>query len=279
MVLTRSGEVLTNNHVIRGAAAIRVVDPRTGRSYVATVLGYSVTSDVALLQLQHASGLNTVAIGDSSRVSIGQRVIAFGNAGGVGGSPSSSSGKVTGLKRSIVVSDGRGRYARLASLIRIDAPLEPGDSGGPLLNAAGRVIGMDTAVSVGFEFQSAREGYAIPINRVLAVAKQIEARRGSTTVHVGSTPLLGISVAPSSRYGGTTGALVLGVAPGSPAERAGIVAGDTITTLDGHPIASYDALTTALLRRNAGATVALGWIDEAGASHSARVRTVAGPPQ
>jgi S1-C subfamily serine protease len=279
MVLTSTGEVLTNNHVIRGAAAIRVVDPTTGRGYIATVLGYSVASDVAVLQLQRAAHLGTVTIGDSSQVRVGQSVTAYGNAGGVGGSPSAATGKVTALNRSILVSDGRGLSARLVGLIRVDAALQPGDSGGPLANSAGRVIGMDTAASLGFNFQSAHAGFAIPINRTLALAKQIEAKRSSATLHVGPTPFLGISVAPPSQSGGPAGALVVGVAAGAPADRGGIVAGDTITMADGHPIASYNALTAALLRHKAGATITLGWVDQLGGKHSARLKTVAGPPQ
>jgi S1-C subfamily serine protease len=277
-MLTRSGEVLTNNHVIRGASDIRVVVPSTGRRYVAKVLGYSVKSDIALLQLQDAPSVRTVTIGDSAKVRVGQRVTALGNAGGVGGPPSSSSGKVTGLNRSIDVSDTRGLSARLTGLIRIDASLEPGDSGGPLLDSAGRVIGIDTAASVGFEFQSAHEGFAIPINRALAIARAIRTGTTSVAVHVGPTPFLGLSVGPpsSSELGG---AMVFGVARGSPADRAGIVPGDRIVALDNRRIGSYDALTDRLLRRTAGDPVRVSWVDEDGTAHTAGIRTIAGPPQ
>jgi S1-C subfamily serine protease len=279
MVLTASGEVLTNNHVTRGATTIRVIDPSSGHSYAASVVGYSITSDVAVLQLKGASHLRTVSLGNSSTVRIGQRVTAVGNAGGVNGKPSSAPGKVTGLGRSIVASDGTGLSEQLVGLIRTDAALQPGDSGGPLLNAAGRVVGMDTAASVGFEFQSARESYAIPINRALATAKQIAAGPGSASIHVGSTPFLGVDVAPPQTDQGTTGAFVVDVVPGSPADQAGIVAGDTLTAIDGQSIASYAALSTLLLRHNAGASVTLAWIDQAGTTQTATVQTAAGPPQ
>jgi S1-C subfamily serine protease len=278
MVLTRSGRVLTNNHVIRGATTIRVADPKTARSYSATVLGYSVSGDIALLQLKNAANLSTVSIGDSSRVKVGQRVTALGNAGGVGGPPSSSSGRVTGLNQSIVVSDGRGTLARLVNLIRIDAALEPGNSGGPLLNTSGRVIGIDTAASVGFEFRFSNEGYAIPINRALAVVKQIKAGYSSATVHVGATPFLGVSLA-SSRPGLGSGPFVAGVAKGSPADRAGIPIGSLITRIDGRAVSSRDEVTTLLLRHKAGETITLRWIDRSGRSNSARITTTAGPPQ
>jgi S1-C subfamily serine protease len=277
MVLTASGEILTNNHVIRGATTIRVTDPSTGRTYAATVVGYSVASDVAVLQLSGASHLHPIVRGNSANVRVGQRVTAVGNAGGVGGKPSSSTGKITGVGRTIVASDGEGLSEQLVGLIRTNARLQPGDSGGPLLNAAGRVIGMDTAASVGFQLQSANESYAIPINRALALAKQMEAGVASANVHVGSTAFLGVSVGPAA--GGQAGALVAEVVPGSPADHAGIVAGDTITALDGQTIATYDGLGPMLLQHAAGDTVTLDWLDQTGTAQTASIQTAAGPPQ
>jgi S1-C subfamily serine protease len=278
MVITGSGRVLTNNHVIRGATAIRVTDPATSRSYGATVVGYSVTGDVAVLQLKNASRLHTVSIGDSSHVRIGQPVTALGNAGGAGGAPARATGRVTGLNQAITVSDSTGgARARLTNLIRIDAALEPGDSGGPLLDSSGRVIGMDTAASVGFEFTSTNQGYAIPIDRALSVVDQIVARRGSATVHVGATPFLGVRLA-SYREGLGAGVFVDGVAPGKPADRAGVAAGSMITRVDGHEVSSPDELQALLLRHKAGDSVGLRWIDPAGAMHSQSIKTASGPP-
>ena len=233
IVLTASGAILTNNHVIRGATDMRVIDPSTGRSYTATVVGYSVTSDVAVLQVNGTVHLHPVTLGNSLKAKIGQLVTAVGNAGGKGGKPATAKGKITAVGRSIVASDGEGLSERLVGLIQINAALQPGDSGGPLVNAAGRVIGMDTAASVGFEFQSSHVGYAIPINGAVRLAKQIEAGRASTTVHIGSTPFLGVSVAAAGMGQGPAGALVAGVVSGSPAEKAGIVTGDTITAVSG----------------------------------------------
>jgi S1-C subfamily serine protease len=279
MVLSSSGEVLTNNHVIRGAATIRTVDPTTARVFPAVVLGYSVRDDVALLQIRHPSALHPIAVGNSSRVHIGQRVTAFGNAGGVGGNPTASSGKVTLLNRSISVSDGRGLFARLTGLIQVDASLQPGDSGGPLVDATGHTIGMDTAASLGFDFRLGHVSYAIPINRALALAQQIERGHASATVHVGSTPFLGISLSPTPAPGKPGGPQVVAVAANAPADRAGIRVGDTITAIDGHAVAGYSALTAALLRHNAGAVVRVSWVDVRGTPHAARVTTIAGPPQ
>jgi S1-C subfamily serine protease len=280
MVLTASGEILTNNHVIRGATDMRVIDPGTGRSYTATVVGYSVTNDVAVLQVNGTVHLHPITRGNSSSAKVGQLVTAVGNAGGKGGKPATAKGKITGVGRSIVASDGDGLSEQLISLIQINAALQPGDSGGPLVNAAGRVIGMDTAASVNFEFQSSHEGYAIPINRALTLANLIEAGRASTTVHIGSTPFLGVSVAAdAANQGGPAGALVAGVVSGSPAEQAGIVTGDTITAVDGQPVTSYEVLASLLLQYNAGATVTLQWIDGTGTTQTADVVTATGPPQ
>jgi S1-C subfamily serine protease len=276
IVLTSTGEILTNNHVIRGATDLRVIDPSRGRSYAATVVGYSVMRDIAVLQLKGASHLHTVTLGNSATVKVGQKVTAVGNAQGRGGKPASATGKVTAIKRSIVASDGNGLSEQLTGLIQIDAALQPGDSGGPLLNKAGRVIGMDTAASATFAFQSSHEGYAIPINQALVLAKQIVTGQASLVVHIGSTPFLGVSISPA---GTTQGALVQSVVPGSPAEQAGLVAGDTITTLDGQAIATYDQLSSLLLQHAAGDTVTLQWIDGTGATQTADVTTASGPPQ
>jgi S1-C subfamily serine protease len=280
IVLTSTGEVLTNNHVIRGATDLHVIDPSTGRSYAATVVGYSVTRDIAVLQLTGAARLHTVALGNSTTVKVGQKVTAVGNAQGRGGKPTSAAGKVTAVKRTIVASDESGVSEQLTGLIQIDAALQPGDSGGPLLNKAGRVIGMDTAASAGFAFQASHEGYAIPINAALALAKQIVAGQASLLVHIGSTPFLGVSVSPAdSSQGSATGALILSVVPGSPAEQAGLVAGDTITSLDGQAIVTYNDLSKLLLQHAAGDSVTLQWIDGTGATQTAALTTAAGPPQ
>src|ERR1700752_380753 len=108
MIVTRSGHVLTNNHVIRGATAIRVINVNTGKRYTATVLGYSVTSDVALLKLNGASGLTTVSTANSAKVSVGDSVTAVGNAGGAGGAPAVSSGRITGVGRAILATHDQG---------------------------------------------------------------------------------------------------------------------------------------------------------------------------
>ena len=202
MVLTSSGEVLTNNHVINGATTIKVVVPDTGESYKARVVGYSVSDDVAVLQLSGASGLATIET-DTSTPTVGQKVTALGNAGGTG-RLTPAEGTITGLDRSITAGDDNGDSERLTGLIETDANVQPGDSGGALLNAANRVIGMNTAASTGgagftgFGDQGGNDGYAITIGHALSLARQIESGKSSSTVHVGGTAFLGVQVSAAS---------------------------------------------------------------------------------
>src|SRR5450631_462284 len=148
MVLTSTGEVLTNNHVIDGATSISVTDIGNGRTYKASVVGYDKTQDVAVLQLQDASGLQTAKIGDSSKATVGESVVAVGNAGGAGGTPSAAGGSIIALNQHITASDELGGASeQLTGLIEVNADVQPGDSGGSLVNSAGQVVGIDTAAS------------------------------------------------------------------------------------------------------------------------------------
>jgi S1-C subfamily serine protease len=157
MVLTSTGEILTNNHVIDGATSIKVIDIGNGKTYTASVVGYNASRDIAVLQLQNASGLSTVSLGNSSSVTVGSKVTALGNAGGKEGTPSVATGSVTALSQSITASDeGSGNSEQLTGLIQSNAPIQAGDSGGPLVNSAGQVIGIDTAASSSSESPNAQ---------------------------------------------------------------------------------------------------------------------------
>ena len=161
IVLTSNGEILTNNHVINGATSVSVTDIGNGKTYKATVVGYDVSQDIAVLQLSGASGLTTASTGDSSSVSVGDSVVALGNAGGVGGTPWVAAGSVTALNQSITASDeSSGSSERLTGLIETNADIQAGDSGGPLVNSHGQVIAMDTAASA--TTSSAATGTAAP---------------------------------------------------------------------------------------------------------------------
>ena len=177
MVLTSSGEILTNNHVIRGATEIKVVVPKTGQSYTAKVVGYDVPHDVAVLQASGASNLKTISLGDSGIVNAGQSV----RRSETPVAPARSrfaSGTVTNVDRAITVSDDQGGSESLSGLIETNAAVRPGDSGGPLLNSSGQVIGMDTAASVGngVAQTTTNDGYAIPINNAI-VDRQADRER------------------------------------------------------------------------------------------------------
>jgi S1-C subfamily serine protease len=283
-VLTSSGLVLTNNHVIDGATSIRVTDIGNGQTYPAKVVGYDQTKDIAVIQLQGASGLQTVNMGNSSTAAVGQKVVALGNAGGKGGTPSVAVGHITGLGASITASDASsGTSEHLTGLIHHDAPIQPGDSGGPLVNTAGQVVGIDTAASSGFQFQSGQtQAFAIPIDEALALASKIEAGDSSSTVHIGATGLLGVGVMSASNAAASgvqagSGAAVAQVIQGTPAARAGLTAGDVITSAGGDRVSSPSALQAALEQHHPGDSVTIGWTDQAGQAHSATVTLANGP--
>ncbi len=155
IVLSSNGVILTNNHVINGATSIKVTDIGNGKTYTAKIVGYDASHDVAVLQLQNASGLTVASLGNSSTVQTGDNVVALGNAGGKGGTPSVATGTVTALNQSITASDElSGAAEQLTGLIETNANIQPGDSGGSLVNVYGQVIGMDTAASGGSQGSS-----------------------------------------------------------------------------------------------------------------------------
>jgi S1-C subfamily serine protease len=276
MVLTSDGYVLTNNHVIAASTQISVTDVGNGKTYSATVVGEDPSDDVAVLHLTGASGLSTVPLGDSTTVTEGDAVTAIGNAGGAGGTPSVSSGNVIALDQSITASDqSDGASEQLSGLIQTDASLQPGDSGGPLVNTSGRVVGMDTAASSGFQFQQgSSEGFSIPINTAVDIAHQIMGGHASTKIHIGSSALLGVVVRDSSS---PSGALVINVESGSPADGAGIAQGDVITSLAGRAVSSATGLTALMLGHHPGDHVQVGWVDSSGQQHAAGVQLTTGP--
>lgn len=279
VVLSSNGIVLTNHHVVAGATAIAVTDVGNGRTYQATVLGYDRSHDVAVLRLSGASGLATAPLGDSSHVAVGDPVVAVGNAGGTGGTPSAVAGTVTGLNQSITAQDSsNGTSENLVGLIQVDAAIQPGDSGGALIDTHRDVVGIITAGSfTGASQGTATEGYAIPIARAHAIAQQILAGSASATVHIGGTAFLGIQVQGSAVGATGPGVLVAGVIPGSAAAGAGLVPGDVITAADGQTIETADQLTSLLGSHQPGDTVTLRWTDLSDTSHTATVKLRSGP--
>lgn len=339
IVLTADGEILTNHHVIEGATKITVTDIGNGKTYDASVVGYDEAHDIAVLKLKDASGLEVAKTGDSSKVGLGDQVVGIGNAGGVGGTPSYAAGKVTGLNQAITATDESGSDPEnLTGLIQTDANIQAGDSGGPLANSKGEIIGVDTAggsgnsgnggpgqtaygnassssaqlaaygdgpgygdgsgFGTGQGFgngegngqgqgqgngqssgqgngqQTTTQGYAIPINQALDIADQIESGTASSDVHIGDSAMLGISVLANQ---GVSGAVVNDVVADGAAAKAGLSAGDVITSFDGKTVDSPDTLSTALNSHHAGDTVSVTWQDQSGQSHTATIALMAGP--
>jgi S1-C subfamily serine protease len=306
IVLTSDGEVLTNNHVIRGATSIKVTDVGNGRTYTAKVVGYDASKDVAVIKLQNASGLTTANLGDSSSVQAGDAVTALGNAGGKGGTPSVASGTVTAMNQSITASDeGSGANSeQLSGLIETNADIQPGDSGGALVDAYGQVIGMNTAASTGTQFQSesgqsTAQAYAIPIDNAETIADQIEAGQSSSTVHIGATAFLGIQSGGGSSGSGSgdsggfggfggfgqgdgsgsdgSGVTISGTLSGSAAASAGLTAGDTITSVGGQAVSSTSDIQQALVKYHPGDKISVNWVDQNGQSQTATVTLASGP--
>jgi S1-C subfamily serine protease len=322
MVLSSSGLVLTNNHVIDGATTVTaslVLAP--GKKYQARVVGYDDTDDVALLQLVGASGLTPVSFGNSAQVSLGTQVLALGNAEGRGG-VTPAQGIINALNRSIQASDqGSGTTENLTHMLQTDAPIRQGDSGGALANRAGQVIGMVTAANTSTPSQSGSSGgtlgYAIPINTALSIARQIAGQKASSTVNIGLPGFLGVQVANSrsanprqqasdeeqSGGGGVTpggnpaacqnsnaqlsipakiaptdsGALILGVLCGTPAQVGGLAAGDVILSVNGQAVTTPGSLTGITAKYHPGDVVSVRWQGVGGAKHTTSMKLDSGP--
>jgi len=297
MVITSDGEILTNNHVIEGATQITVTIGDDEKSHKAEVLGTAPFDDVALLKVKGVSGLDTVEIGDASDLTVGERVIAIGNALNLPGPPRVTEGTVTALDQSITVGDDRGNSEDLENLIQTSTELSPGNSGGPLVNAQGQVVGINAAAEIqgrrlATGDQSSDVGFAIPIDNAIAIAKQIENGDETKTVHIGPTGYMGVQVRDAGldnngfpngrgRPGGSTttgdGALVVGVVPNGPADDAGISTGDTLTAIDGVQVTSSSELGNSIRAHEPGDDVTITWVDDTGQEHDASVHLAENP--
>jgi S1-C subfamily serine protease len=292
MILTKNGLVLTNNHVVEDAASLSVRDVATDTTYVGTVLGYDLTDDVAIIQLQNAKGLTTIKTANSDKVTSGEKIIGIGNAGGVGGTPSYVAGSVVALNQAITAGDETNPAGseKLSGLIEVNAAIEPGDSGGPLVNAKGEVVGMDTAgsdLNGGFGFNpngtSGDRGYAVPINTALSVVNSIETDTAVSGLHIGATAFLGVEFdSAAATYGSTNaaqGVTIAGTVAGTPARNAGLVEGDVITSIDGQTTTTGSDLQTALLTKKPGETIHINYMNANGDGKSVSVVLGSGPAQ
>ena len=184
MILTSNGLILTNNHVIEGSTSITARDIATGKTYTAKVVGYDIAKDIAVLQLENASGLTTVSLGNSSKVKADEQVVGIGNAGGVGGTPSYVAGTIVATDQSITANseENPNGSESLSGLIETNAPIEPGD---PAVRWSRRAAKSSAWTpprrrevgGFGFGYSqatTATQAYTIPINTALAIAKAIE---------------------------------------------------------------------------------------------------------
>jgi S1-C subfamily serine protease len=316
MIISTSGLVLTNNHVIDGATVVRAnLATSSDQSFTVRVLGYDAADDVALLQLQGASGLTPVTFGNSSQVRLGTSVLALGNAEGHGGAKPAQ-GIINALDRSIQASDeGSNSTENLKHMLQTNAKIEQGDSGGALANNAGQVIGMITAANTGTPGTSSSSGsggslgFAIPINSALAIARQIASSQPSATVHIGLPGFLGVEVAQSDSSdpkqqaadgrtgaginscstGGqragvpvhvapiAAGALIVGVVCDSAAQTTGMVPGDVITAVNGQPVTTPGSLTAITGKYHPGDVVSVLWVSQNGIERTSKMRLGEGP--
>jgi S1-C subfamily serine protease len=302
MIVSPSGEIVTNNHVVQGADTVRVTI--TGRgSYDATLVGTDPSADVAVLRVSGLSGLPTVRFGNSSSIAVGDPVVAIGNALGLGGSPTLTEGTISATGRTITAADETGSSEEtLHGLLQTDAPIVPGNSGGPLVDAKGAVVGMDTAAaSSGTD--SASVGFAIPADTVRQVAMEIADHEELPGLVFGRPAFLGVEVVDSSEIGtgitslgpfanpfgfgfgfgpvvttpnGAPGVVVAAVDPNSAAASAGIQSGDVITAVDGQPTPSTSALSSLIDAHEPGHTVSVTLSSPSG-TRTVSVRLGEGP--
>jgi S1-C subfamily serine protease len=272
MIITDTGEVVTNNHVIELYAdggetgSITVTEYGQKKAEPTTLIGYNTQQDVALLKINSPSpNLPTVTFGSSSKAVVGDSVVAIGNALGLAaGTPTVTSGIVSALGRSVSAGGDGTATENLQNLIQTDAAINPGNSGGPLIDTAGQVIGMNTAVAGSSENGTDAQniGFAIPIEEVEALLPQLEkggpASNGGGYLGVDITTL---TSALRQQYGftPTSGVVVLSVISGSPAKKAGLVQGDVIVTVGGTAVSSASSLQSLIQKDKSGQNVQISY--------------------
>jgi putative serine protease PepD len=251
-VIRQDGYILTNNHVIAGAAGgsgSLTVTFQDGTVKPATVVGRDLSYDLAVIKVD-ASGLKTATLGNSSGVVVGDTTIAIGSPLGLEGTV--TSGIVSALNRPVTA--GGSGESSFISAIQTDAAINPGNSGGPLVDAQGKVIGVNSAIASLGQSQSGGQtgsiglGFAIPVNQAKRVAEEI-----ISTGHA-THPIIGVSV--DMNYGGP-GAQISQVTPTGPAAAAGLKPGDVITKVDGKGVANATEMIVAVRAHAPGDTVTL----------------------
>jgi S1-C subfamily serine protease len=244
------------------------------------VIGFDRANDIAVIRMRGAVGLPTANLGTSSTLRVGDPIAAIGNSNGTGSAPSYAPGNVTQLGASVRASDESGGGSRqLDDLVRVAADIRPGDSGGPLVNSAGQVVGVTVAATLTYRMGGVTggEGFAIPIDRAIAIANQIRSGAPAPGVHLGETAFIGVGIADAPALGGPAGAVVRQVLPDTPAGQVGLRGGDLITAVDGRPVNSAADLSNIVDQHRPGDTVVLTWIDRLGNPRTAPVVLGKGP--
>ena len=247
VVITSSGEILTNAHVVEGATEVRVLFAGETEPVVAQVLAEDSGNDLALLKV-NATNLVAATFAKPGSVRVGDQVVAIGYALALDGGPSVTTGIVSALKRTIFTDSGA-----LNRLIQTDAAISSGNSGGPLANMRGEVVGINTAVARGDGNSAANNiGFAISVDEVLAVLEQLREQAAGTPRNEG---FLGVSLA--QRKDGGVGSIIETVQPDSPAQKAGIEVGDVVLAVDGEPVNGQAGLVAAIRDRSPGDTITI----------------------
>jgi len=247
VVLDGEGHILTNHHVIDDAQQLLVTFP-DGTVNGGSVVGGDEETDVAVIRVE-SRGLTPADFADSDAVKLGQPVFALGNPLGLSGGPSVTSGIVSSLSRSLSFAANGQR------MIQTDAAVNPGNSGGPLVNLGGQVVGILTAMIPHAE----GIGFALPANAARSVGTELIAHGSIERPWLGVTALDAAS--PQAAYYGvhaTSGVFVAEIAPGSPAERAGLLPGDVLVTLGGEPLSGVGGLVDSLRAKKVGDAIPLG---------------------
>ncbi len=259
MILSTTGEILTNAHVVNGATTIKVTLFGEREARDAVPLGVDDSADVAVVKLQDTRGLEgrPVRLGSSEQTQVGDDVVAIGNALALPGGPTVTEGIVSALDRSLDSAEGS-----LSGLLQTDAAINPGNSGGPLVNADGEVIGMNTAVIQGTGRGIAQNvGFAIAIDTVKPMLERL--RTGEASAPQGflgvTSQTLTPDIAERFDFAGDSGAIVVEVVPGSPADEAGLRRLDVITRVGDREIATNADLQTAVRAHKPGDEVEIAW--------------------